>query len=263
MLFRCLPRRPNLLHCIMATAAPGSCSFTQKPFDVDNAAAVVSNDPDRIYEEYCFLRKAHPLVHISQYGGYWLMTRYDDVKKADLDSETYISSVKAVVPSDPRGIKRPPLNFDAPAHTPFRIALERTVKSARLRRLAAPPERHAQNELAPLFARGRGDISAEFAANYVAHAESEWLSLDPEIAPRLAKTAAAWLNAWRRQDAETATANSTQMFQIASDLLTDRKNNPRDPEEDPESSLLLERDAEEHPLTDEHLVYVDELEIHS
>ncbi|EQB46202.1 cytochrome P450 [Colletotrichum gloeosporioides Cg-14] len=224
------------------------------PFDIDKSAAVISNDPAKIYEEYRYLRKECPLIHTSQYGGYWLLTRYDDVKRAALDSETYISSVRAVVPSDPRGIRRPPLNFDAPAHTPFRTALERTVKPARLRRLREPLQKHAEAELAPLIARGRGDISAEFAANFVARMESEWLNLEPDVAPKLAVTAASWLNAWRMQDGETVTTNSQKMYQIAQELLADRRIHPRDPEEDPASSLLLERDAEGHPLKEEHLI---------
>jgi cytochrome P450 len=238
----------------MASAAVQSPIGVKEPFDIDNAAAVISDDPAKVYEEYRYMRKQCPLIHTSQYGGTWLMTRYEDVKRAAMDSDTYISSVKAVVPSDPRGIRRPPLNFDAPAHTPFRTALERTVKPARLRRLAAPLQKHAENELAPLLARGRGDVSAEFGANFVARVESEWLNLDPDIAPKLAKTAAAWLNAWRLQDGATVTANSTIMYQIARDLLADRRQNPRDPEEDPASSLLLEKDPEGNTLNEEHLV---------
>lgn len=227
---------------------------TAAVFDIDTSQAVISNDPSKIYEEYRFLRRECPLVHTKQYGGYWLMTRYEDVKRAATDSETYISSVKAVVPSDPRGIRRPPLNFDAPAHTPFRTALERTLKPARLRRLAEPLRKHAEAELAPLLERGHGDVSAEFGANYVARVEAEWLNLEMEVAPRLAKTAAAWLNAWRMQDKETVTANSSVMYDIARDLLADRRKNPRDPEQDPASSLLLEKDTEGNPLSEEHLV---------
>ncbi|CAJ2509980.1 Uu.00g058800.m01.CDS01 [Anthostomella pinea] len=229
-------------------------SFDVDSFDIDQAQAVISNGPSKIYEEYRFLRRSCPLVHTSQYGGYWLMTRYNDVKRTAMDSDTYISSVKAVVPSDPRGIRRPPLNFDAPAHTPFRTALERTLKPGRLKRLAAPLQHHAEAALAPLLAAGKGDISAQFGANFVARVETEWLNLDPDIAPGLATTAAAWLNAWRQQDGETVTANSTKMYQIARDLLVDRRANPRDPEEDPASSLLLEHDPDGKPLNEEHLV---------
>lgn len=239
----------------MAPAATEEAQPAVTPtFDIDTAQAVISNDPSKIYEEYRFLRRECPLVHTTQYGGYWLMTRYEDVKRAATDSETYISSVKTVVPSDPRGIRRPPLNFDAPAHTPFRTALERTLKPARLKRLAEPLRKHAEAELAPLLERGHGDVSAEFGANYVARVEAEWLNLEMEVAPRLARTAAAWLNAWRMQDKETVTANSSVMYDIARDLLADRRKNLRDPEQDPASSLLLEKDAGGNPLSEEHLV---------
>lgn len=223
-------------------------------FDIDNSAAVISDDPAKIHEEYRHLRKHCPVIHTSQYGGFWLITRYEDVKRAAMDSDTYISSVKAVVPSDPRGLRRPPLNFDAPAHTPFRTALERTVKPARLARLRGPLYEHAEVQLAPLLARGHGDISAEFGGNFVATMEALWLNLEAGVAAELATSAASWLNAWRMQDGAVVTVNSQKMYRIASDLLADRRVHPREPEEDPASSLLLEKDANGNPLSDEHLV---------
>src|SRR5688572_14285785 len=211
-------------------------------FDIHKAEAVIGNDPAKVYEEYRYLRQHCPVAHASeQYNGYWLLTRYEDVRRAAVDSETYISSVKAVVPSDPRGIRRPPLNFDAPAHTPFRTALERTLKTARLARLAAPLRDHAIAELQPLVEEGGGNICTRFAADFVARVEAEWLNLEEGTAPVLAKAAAAWLNAWRVQDTEKVTANSMKMYEIARSLLADRRENPRNPEEDPASSLLLEK----------------------
>lgn len=222
--------------------------------DIDTSSAVISNEPAAIYAEYDHFRSRCPIAWTNEYGGFWLMTRYADVKRAALDASTYISSVKAVIPSDPRGIRRPPLNFDAPHHTPFKTALERTLRPSRLRRLGPALERHARNELAPLLRVGRGDMSAGFGANFVAWLEAEWLNLGPEMAPELAVTAARWLNAWRMRDAETVTANSTRMYEMARAVLADRRDNPRDPEEDPASSLLLETDAQGRPLSEEHLV---------
>ncbi|OAK96942.1 cytochrome P450 [Phaeosphaeriaceae sp. SRC1lsM3a] len=226
----------------------------EETFDIDKSAAVISDTPAKIYEEYRYLRQYCPVIHNNQYGGYWLFTRYDDVKRAAMDSHTYISRVKAVVPSDPRGIRRPPLNFDAPAHTPFRTALEKTVKPSRINGLRLPLYQHAEAQLAPLLARGSGDISAEFGANFVARMEAEWLNLDVSIAWDLAKTATAWLNAWRMQEGEVVTANSQKMYKIASDLLADRRVSPRQPEEDPASSLLFGKDSQGNALSDEHLI---------
>lgn len=184
------------------------------------------------------------------------VTRYEDIKAAAQDSANFISSVKAVVPSDPRGIRRPPLNFDAPHHTPYRTALDRTLKASRIKRLEAGLTRHAEEELAPLLARGEGNICTQFGALYSAWVETEWLNLDPDTAPHLAKTAAAWVNAWRMMDGETVTKESEKLYHIARGLLEDRRQNPRDPEEDPASSLLLEKNSKGEPLEEIHLVSV-------
>jgi cytochrome P450 len=167
---------------------------------------------------------------------------------------TFISSVKAVVPSDPRGIRRPPLNFDAPHHTPYRTALDRTLKPSRIKRLEACLAHHAEEELAPLLEKGEGNICTQFGALYSAWVETEWLNLDPETAPYLAKTAAAWVNAWRKMDGEEVGKNSDKLYHIARELLEDRRKNPRDPEEDPASSLLLEKNSKGEPLEEIHLV---------
>jgi cytochrome P450 len=222
--------------------------------NIDDSEAVISNDPAKIYAEYDLLRKQCPVAWTNRYNGYWLLTRYDDIKNCAGDSATFISSVKAVVPSDPRGIRRPPLNFDAPRHTPYRTALDRTLKPARIKRLEHVLRRHAEEELAPLLARGEGNICTEFGALYSAWVETEWLNLEKETAPMLAKTAAAWVNAWRKQDGERVTQESNKLYEIARQLLVDRRENPRDPEEDPASSLLLEKDHDGQPLEEIHLV---------
>ncbi|KAK3292030.1 cytochrome P450 [Chaetomium fimeti] len=242
----------------MATTGVSTCPFaTSKALSrehIDTSPAVISDNVDDILKEYDVLREACPVAYTNQYGGYWLMTRYDDVKAAALDSETFISSVRAVIPSDPRGLRRPPLNFDAPNHTPYRTALDRTLKPARIKRLAEPLQLHAEALLLPLMQRKEGNICTEFAAQFAAWVETEWLNLTPDTAPRLASTASAWVNAWRRMDGEKTTQFSTQLYDIARALLADRRENPRDPEEDPASSLLLERNSSGEPLEEIHLV---------
>lgn len=100
---------------------------------------------------------------------------------------------------------------------------------------------------------GGGDVCAEFGARYSAWIEALWLNLDEDLAPLLAKTAAAWINAWRLMDRDATTRNSEVLYDIAKNLVADRRVNPRDPEEDPASSLLLE-EFEGKPLLEEHLV---------
>jgi len=220
----------------------------------DDFDPLESNDPSHIYAEYDKLRSQCPVAHTSQYNGYWLLSRYDDVKSVAMDGATYISSVKAVVPSDPRGIRRPPLNYDAPAHTPYRTALDRTLKPTRLKRLESILEAHAEKELAPMLVAGGGDICMEFGARFPAWVETEWLNLDSNETEGLASAVAGWIKAWRAQDGDATTAFSTKLYKTAESLLANRRESPRCPEDDPASSLLLEKNADGNYLKNDLLV---------
>jgi cytochrome P450 len=193
------------------------------------------------------------VAHSGAYGGYWAFLRYEDVKNAASDPVTFISSVRAVVPSDPRGIRRPPLNFDAPLHTPYRRALDRTLSKARLARLEAPIRQHAIRELQPLLDRGTGDIALEFGGVYPACVAGEWLNLDSATVRDLGKTASEWVQAWRVRDSETVNRTSEWMYGLARQLIADRTEHPRPPVDDPASSLISERYKGER-LNPEHMV---------
>ncbi|KAH6634711.1 cytochrome P450 [Chaetomium sp. MPI-SDFR-AT-0129] len=221
-----------------------TCPFT----NIDTSPAITSNHPSTIHAAYDTLRTTTPLAYTTAHGGYYLLTRYADIKSAALNPSTFISSVRAVIPSDPRGLRRPPLNFDAPHHTPYRTALDRTLKPARLLRLADPLERHAESLLRPLIEAGKGDICTEFASHYAAWVETEWLNLAPETAPKLASTASKWVDAWRRMDGEMTSAYSGELYEIARGVLEERRRVPREREEDPVSSLLGEGLEEVHLL---------------
>jgi cytochrome P450 len=220
---------------------------------VDDFDALAPETFDSPHELYRDLRARCPVAHTSALGGYWALTRYTDVEAAAKDSQTFISSVRAVIPSDPRGIRRPPLNFDAPAHTPFRRALNRTLTEARLARMQPRFREHAIRELEPLLERGSGDISMEFGATYPAFVAAEWLNLREDKVRHLAHTASVWVDAWRRLDGELVTAKSNEMYNMARELVADRKREPRDPAVDPASALLAER-SNGDPLDEDLIV---------
>ncbi|KAL4812284.1 cytochrome P450 [Aspergillus spinulosporus] len=227
---------------------------TQSDVSVGDFNQVTDNNPEKIYAQFADLRSRCPVAHTTDNGGFYLLTRYEDIKNAASDTETFISSVKAVIPSDPRGIRRPPLNTDPPPHTPYRTALDRTLRPKLLRHLEPVLKEHAEREFAKLVANGGGDICGDFAAIFAAWVETIWLNLEDETAPILADTAAAWVNAWRRQDAKETSEQSEKLYIIARKLFADRRVSPRDPEQDPASSLLQERDSNGQPLNEELLI---------
>ncbi|TQM43629.1 cytochrome P450 [Pseudonocardia cypriaca] len=220
------------------------------PEDFDPAS---TDDPDEVHALYRDLRARCPVAHTDSHGGFWALATYPEVKAAALDDSRFISSVKAVVPSDPRGLRRPPLNFDAPHHTPYRKALDATLSRRRLADLEPVLREHAVRVLTPMLQRGSGDIAQEFGALFPAWVTTEWLNLDPELAPDLAETAARWVRAWRLQDREVVNAMSERMYAMARALVADRRDHPRPVEEDPASSLLAEP-VDGEPLEAEQIV---------
>lgn len=219
----------------------------------DDYDPLSSDDPQDVRDVFDDLRGRCPVAHSSAYGGFWTLTRYADVVAAASDPRTYISSVAAVVPRDPRGLRRPPLNYDAPAHTPYRKALDRTLQRARLSHLEPRLWLHAERELAPMLAAGGGDIAQEYGVRFPAWLTTEWLNLPEHLAPVLADTSFRWVTAWREQDRDTVNEASQAMYEIAWQLLRERKENPLPADTDPASSLLSER-VDGEPLLDEHLV---------
>ncbi|MGH9047744.1 MAG: cytochrome P450 [Acidimicrobiales bacterium] len=224
-----------------------------EPAPVNDFDPLAPETNDSAHAVYRDLRKSCPVAHSSAYGGFWALLRHADVDAAARDPELFISSVRAVVPSDPRGIRRPPLNFDAPAHTPFRKALERTLERERLVSMEPRLREHAVRELEPLIRAGHGDIAKQFGTTYPAFVAAEWLNLPDDKVYELAETASIWVDAWRRQDPETVTAKSNDMYAMARQLVADRRESPRDPTLDP-ASALLEASYEGAPLDDELIV---------
>jgi cytochrome P450 len=150
-------------------------------------------------------------------------------------------------------LRRPPLNCVAPGDWPFRGALVRTLLGSRLARLEAPLREHARRALAPLLIAGEGDIATGFGVQLPAWVTTEWLNLEPEVAPVLADTSFRWVNAWREQDRETVNETSERMYDIARALVARRRAAPMDAERDPASSLLAER-VDGEPLHEEHVI---------
>jgi hypothetical protein len=63
------------------TTIPGEVEIKEKAsleeqVNIDHNEAVISNNPDKIYEEYDMLRSKCPIAWTNQYNGYWLLTKY-------------------------------------------------------------------------------------------------------------------------------------------------------------------------------------------
>lgn len=101
---------------------------------------------------YAALRRTAPAVRSERYGGFWLLTRFADVRAAAKDWQTFTSSVAYVtsIPSShPRAEPDLPIELDPPRHT-------------RYRQLVGPVfARHVVEGLRPAVSQIAGDLLDE------------------------------------------------------------------------------------------------------
>ena len=96
------------------------------------------------------IREEHPLVHSDLYGGFWVLTRYDDVTRAALDHESFTSAVVGttiIPPSQPRTYPLLPIELDPPEHTLYRGLVNALFSKPRIDG-AAPGARGARDQAA-------------------------------------------------------------------------------------------------------------------
>ena len=119
--------------------------------DWDRLAPPALDDP---LTAQAHLRARCPVAWADRAGGFWAVTRYEDIVAVVRDSETFVNG------GGPQwGKARPPLEVDRPIHTRFRRLLQPYFHRSRIAALE-PTVRDLVNEmLEPLLAAGGGDIA--------------------------------------------------------------------------------------------------------
>jgi cytochrome P450 len=208
---------------------------------------------DSPHVEYERMRAQCPVAHSSAHGGFWALTRHGDIVAAVTDNETFITSKINVIPNMSLGKRRPPLGKDPPEHTPFRRALDRTLRNSRIAALEPKLRAHASRELERMIGAGRGDVSSDFATIYPAWIEVEWLNLEPSNAALLAEVARLYNVAWRNESMDDVARTSGQLYAVAREVVEDRQRHPRPVDSDPASALLAE-ETPSGPIPPEYVI---------
>ncbi|MEU6331743.1 cytochrome P450 [Streptomyces sp. NPDC047049] len=134
------------------------------PIDV---TPLLDGDP---YAAYAALREAGPVHRITGADGHpaWLVTRYDDVRRALADPRLSLDK-KHAAPGGYRGFSLPPaldanlLNMDPPDHTRIRRLVARAFTPGRVEALRAPVRQVADELLDAMAERGRADLMTDYA----------------------------------------------------------------------------------------------------
>ena len=223
---------------------------TQRTQDFDPLAPETFDSPYRLYSE---LRGRCPVAHSNAWGGFWALLSYDDVKNVLADSSTFITSKQNVVPKLAFTGRRPPLHFDPPEHTPYRKALNPLLKPERVVKLEAPIRRIAEELLAPMVARGGGDICEDYASHLTIRVFAEWMNVPQGMADTLKEVGRAYNLAVQQANGEMVKETSLKLYDMARALIAERREHPLDPTVDPTSALLAAR-VDGQPFQDDMMV---------
>jgi cytochrome P450 len=208
---------------------------------------------DSVHEDFADLRARCPVAHSDAFDGFWAVTRYQDVLNILLDPDTYITSVRNVVPGSAATGRRPPLHLNPPEHTPYRRAIDRALSPQRIAAIEPATRRIAADLATALVARGEADLVEHFSSPLPALVFGEWMGLSDKQTRVLWGTARSYVKAWEGFDKQSVAAAGAELMKLAVEVIDQRRANPLDPSVDPTSSLLAARDAMGNPFPAELL----------
>jgi cytochrome P450 len=191
-----------------------------------NAPAFIA-DP---YPTYAKLRAEDPVHYSDRYGGYYVLTRYEDVRSALLNWPLF-SSGKPGVTSIPTSVQREffeiPLEVDPPEHTPYRQLVSRFFTRNAIAAIEPGIREIAVDLLEPMIEANGGDVVQEFALPFVSRVLALFLGVPQEESLR-------WVG-WskdifhgRLTDRARADRASREMIEFVDELVERRRRSPGD-----------------------------------
>ncbi|GAA0615369.1 cytochrome P450 [Sporichthya brevicatena] len=131
------------------------------------------------------MRERCPVAKSERYGGFWMLSKYDDVFRAYQEPELF-SSYPNPIPANGIGSARPviPVEIDPPDHAKYREILAPLFTVRRVRPLEAKIQEHAEALVAEIAAKGSCDYVKDFAQVLPTRVFLDMMGWPLEDAPR-------------------------------------------------------------------------------
>jgi cytochrome P450 len=217
--------------------------------DFDPVSPQAQRDPHTVYRG---LRGSCPIAHSNRWGGFWALSRYDDIVDVTRRHEEFVNSVQNVVPAVTTTGRRPPLHLDPPEHTLWRKAMSAPFKNRSISELEPTARSFTVELLTPLLERGRGDLVSEVTATLPVLVLCVFLNAPEDAAAQIRELSDRFLRAFQTRDAAALEGESRRLYALAQHILEARRHHPLDPERDVASALLAMR-VDGKPVSEELL----------
>lgn len=148
-------------------------------------------DPDFVrnpHPTYEQLRAQCPISHSDEHGGFWVVSRYEDIVDVCHRPEVFSSKHLGIPEETGAGdMPLPPINIDPPAHGPYKRLLSPAFNPAQVAQLEGPTREMARRLLNGLRPQAQFDASAEFARKLPILVTERLLGTPAEDAPQFAQ----------------------------------------------------------------------------
>ena len=123
-----------------------------------------SSTIEESYALYARAQKECPVLRSNARGGFYLLTRYEDVRAAALDSDLFSSAAGVIgLPPGQSPARYPPIEMDPPEHGPWRRLFVEAFTPAALRFLESEIIKISNLLIDDFVERGSCDLMHEFA----------------------------------------------------------------------------------------------------
>jgi cytochrome P450 len=215
-----------------------------KDFDIHEYEFV--KNPYPVYEK---MRETCPVLHTTNYDGFWLTTRYEDVKNIALDWKTYTSSVpgrNAIPIINRRTEPLLPIEVDPPKHSRYRALVNPAFSAKRSEELELYLASVAHELINGLLEKDSSDLVADYCVPLSVKTLAAFTGFPVEDAPLWVAWVTRMFNPHDREDSARA---SNAIGEYIDGLIAKRRSEPADDM----MSLLFVSEVEGQHLTDKEI----------
>ncbi|TQC47208.1 cytochrome P450 [Rhodococcus sp. WS4] len=207
----------------------------------DNRYVATLDDPEEFHRD---MRAKCPVQHSENYGGFWALTRYEEVEAATRDTARFSSLPTITLPSV--GAPRPfiPMESDPPEHAKYRSLLNVVFSARRIAELEGEVRKHAVQLIEGFASAGEADLARDLAFPLTSRVITWLLGIPDEDVSRF--------SAWSLGLVSVATPEEGMALQMEIrdyyvQLIAARRDNPTKDL----ASHLLASTIDDRPVTEE------------
>jgi cytochrome P450 len=198
------------------------------------AAAAVKLDPNSPefirdpYPTYRELRDRCPVAHSDQFGGFWMLSRYRDVREAARDPQLFSSSQGVTLP--PVGNPMPflPIELDPPEHSKYRKTMQTWFSVRAIEKLEPTVREIVSGLIDDIEPDGRADLTEALAGPLPPIVIALLLGLPREDWPRFRELAETMVTAAEVEDQERGAVAGMELLAYLGAEIEARREAPKD-----------------------------------